>query len=166
LLTFHASKGREWHTVHLVGCETSLVPHRSATTNAARAEEARLLYVAATRATDVLVVHWAARRGGYQRKLTPLLDGFEGHVPEPVAPPAELVVPARSLRDERLVRLRDWRAVAARKGGILPEALCSDAALAAIAESPPASADELDSITGLGPLTASRMIDGIRAALG
>ena len=35
LLTFHGAKGREWHTVLLVGCETSLVPHRSATTNAA-----------------------------------------------------------------------------------------------------------------------------------
>ncbi len=28
LQTFHAAKGREWHTVHVVGCETSLVPHR------------------------------------------------------------------------------------------------------------------------------------------
>ena len=62
MLTFHGAKGREWHTVLLVGCETSLVPHRSATTNAARAEEARLLYVAVTRATDELIVNWARRR--------------------------------------------------------------------------------------------------------
>ena len=46
LLTFHGAKGREWHTVVVTGVETGLVPHRSATTVEANAEEARLLHVA------------------------------------------------------------------------------------------------------------------------
>ncbi len=66
LLTFHASKGREWHTVFVTGLEASLMPHKSATTAADKAEEARLLYVAITRATDALVLTRAARRGGYR----------------------------------------------------------------------------------------------------
>ncbi len=45
-LTFHAAKGREWHSVVVTGVETGLVPHRTATTGEARAEEARLLHVA------------------------------------------------------------------------------------------------------------------------
>jgi DNA helicase II / ATP-dependent DNA helicase PcrA len=32
LLTFHAAKGREWHTVVVTGVESSLVPHKSAGT--------------------------------------------------------------------------------------------------------------------------------------
>lgn len=165
VLTFHAAKGREWHTVHLVGCETSLVPHRSATTNAARAEEARLLYVALTRATDRLAVHWAERRGGYQRKLTPLLGGFTSDVPAPAAPPRELVALERSDRSVTLDRLRAWRAGAARAAGILPDAVCTDRALADIAARRPASAEELDELTGIGALTASRLYPGIAAAL-
>jgi DNA helicase II / ATP-dependent DNA helicase PcrA len=165
LLTFHAAKGREWHTVHLVGCETSLVPHRSATTNAARAEEARLLYVALTRATDVLVVHWAERRGGYQRKPTPLLAGFTSETPEPAAPPEAIVTLERSDRSITLERLRAWRATTARAAGILPDAVCTDRVLADIAEQRPASAEELDAITGLGVLTARRLYPGIAAAM-
>jgi DNA helicase-2/ATP-dependent DNA helicase PcrA len=165
LLTFHGAKGREWHTVHLVGCETSLVPHRSATTNAARSEEARLLFVAVTRATDQLVVNWARRRGGYQRRLTPLLEGFVSTTPEPTAPPPGLADHARSERDVVLDRLVAWRADVARAGGILPEAVCSDAALAAIADHPPADAAELDALTGLGVLTSQRLYPGIAAAI-
>ena len=161
LLTFHGAKGREWHTVHLIGCETSLVPHKSATTSALRAEEARLLYVALTRATDRLTVHWARRRGGYQRRLTPLLDGFEALAPEPVPPPGELLGAQRSGRDDTIDRLRRWRADAARGIGVLPEALVSDRALAAIAEHPPATPDELDRLTGLGPITSRRLFDPI-----
>ena len=56
LLTFHAAKGREWPRVVVTGVETGLVPHRSATTAAERAEEARLLHVACTRAADRLVI--------------------------------------------------------------------------------------------------------------
>ena len=59
------------------GVETGLVPHRTATTNAARDEEARLLHVAVTRAADRLVLTWAARRGGYQRRPSPLIAGLD-----------------------------------------------------------------------------------------
>ncbi|MEO6571338.1 MAG: UvrD-helicase domain-containing protein [Ilumatobacteraceae bacterium] len=165
LSTFHGSKGREWHTVHLVGCETSLVPHRSAGTNAARAEEARLLYVAVTRATDVLVINWAERRSGYQRRFTPLLDAFTSEGPSLVAPPAMLVSLRRPPRMATLDRLRDWRSGVARAGGILPEAVVSDHALGVIAERRPASASELDAATGVGAITAGRLFSGIAAAL-
>jgi DNA helicase-2/ATP-dependent DNA helicase PcrA len=163
LLTFHAAKGREWHTVHLLGCETGLVPHRSATTIAARAEEARLLYVALTRATDHLTVHWAQRRGGYQRKPSPLLDGFHGEPPVHAPPPTELV--RRPHRDPILDRLREWRDTTARAAGILPDAVCSDRVLTMIAGQRPATPDELDEVTGLGAITARRLFDGIAAAL-
>jgi len=166
VLTFHAAKGREWHTVHLVGCETSLVPHRSATTNAARAEEARLFYVAVTRATDSLTVHWAQRRGGYQRRCTPLLDGFTSDAPPPAPPPRELVTLERSDRSIALDRLRAWRDGAARAAGIVPDAVCSDRTLADIADQRPASPEELDEVTGIGALTARRLYPGIADALG
>ncbi len=163
LLTFHAAKGREWHTVHLIGCETSLVPHRSATTTAARHEEARLFYVAVTRATDELAVHWAERRSGYLRKRTPLLDGYAATTPTIAAPPADLV-PEHDT-DPPIERLRRWRADTARARGLLPEALVTDATLATIAREAPDSADELDRLTGIGTLTARSLWDGIAGAL-
>jgi DNA helicase-2/ATP-dependent DNA helicase PcrA len=166
LLTFHASKGREWHTVFVTGCETSLVPHRSATTAAAKAEETRLLYVALTRASDKAFVSWAERRGGYQRRPTPLLEGFVSRAPEPVAPPAELVHPHRSRRAELLDRLRAWRAETARASGIVAEAVCTDAALALIADHPPTSPEQLDELTHLGLLTSRRLFPGIAEATG
>src|SRR5690606_14747633 len=76
LLTFHGAKGREWHTVFVTGVETGLVPHRSATTVDGRAEEARLLHVAFTRASDRLVVTRAQRRRGYVRQESPLIAGL------------------------------------------------------------------------------------------
>ena len=90
VLTFHAAKGREWPVVVVTGVETSLVPHRSATTNAARAEEARLLHVAVTRPADRLVITWAARRGGYRRQPSPLIAGIDTGDVELVPPPPEL----------------------------------------------------------------------------
>ena len=165
LLTFHAAKGREWHTVYLVGCETSLVPHRSATTKADRAEEARLLYVALTRATDQLTVNWAERRHGYQRKLTPFLDGFTSEAPPLLPPPESLIGMTRSPRSVTLERLHNWRDATARAAGILPDAVCTDQVLGLIAEQRPASAQELDELTGLGALTSRRLFDRIDAAL-
>jgi DNA helicase-2/ATP-dependent DNA helicase PcrA len=168
LLTFHGAKGREWRTVVVTGVETGLVPHRSATTVAARAEEARLLHVALTRAIDRLIVTWAARRGGYGRKPSPLLTGLavESDVPAPTEPWR----PRRQSGTDRpddapLNRLIAWRHEAARAAAMLPDELCSDRDLATIVGASPRSPEELAAVTGFGPLTAARLFAPIRSAL-
>jgi DNA helicase-2/ATP-dependent DNA helicase PcrA len=166
LLTFHAAKGREWHTVVVTGVETSLVPHKSAGTAAARAEEGRLLYVAFTRATDRLVVSHAARRGGYVRTISPFVADLDT-APPAVAPPPRR---ARARVDPLLGMLREWRDDAARRADILPKQLCSDRDLAAIARARPTTAEELTDATSFGAITAERLapqiLDVVRAASG
>jgi DNA helicase-2/ATP-dependent DNA helicase PcrA len=164
LLTFHSAKGREWPVVVVTGLETGLVPHRSARTSVAVAEEARLLYVAATRSTDRLVLTRAERRGGYARRLTPWLDGFEFGEPPAIAPPDDL----RTRRAERIDRERrvaealiDWRGRAARRASIEPEQLCTVDQLKSIARERPRDAEDLVAATGLGRLTALAHIDEI-----
>ena len=61
-MTFHAAKGLEWPTVHIVGMEDGFVPISHARTGAALAEERRLLHVAVTRAEQELHVLWCDRR--------------------------------------------------------------------------------------------------------
>ena len=164
VLTFHAAKGREWPSVVVTGVETGLVPHRSATTAEARAEEARLLHVAVTRASDRLVVTWAARRGGYRRQPSPLIAGIDTAGPVAAPPPPELRSPPCPERAP-LERLRTWREQLARTAVVLPGEVCSDADLEAIAAACPASPSELAAATTLGPLTAARLFPGLRAAL-
>jgi DNA helicase II / ATP-dependent DNA helicase PcrA len=164
LLTFHGAKGREWHTVVVTGVETGLVPHRSATTVAARAEEARLLHVALTRASDRLIVTWAARRGSYGRKPSPLIAGLDVDEARALRPPAELRRPSAP-DDAPLARLIAWRQDAARAAAMLPDELCSDRDLATIVGSSPRSPEELAAVTGLGPLTAAKLFAPIRSAL-
>ena len=78
LATFHAAKGLEWVTVHIAGAEDGYVPISYARTAAARAEEARLLYVAMTRAQRELNITWAEQRTFaskvVDRRRSPLLD--------------------------------------------------------------------------------------------
>ena len=159
LLSFHASKGREWHTVFAAGVESSLMPHKSATTAADKAEEARLLYVACTRATDVLVITRADRRAGYARKPSPYLTGLDVSEPETIAPPARARTrdPHEELRD----RLATWRADTAARARIVPDQLLSDRDLSAIAAALPVTAAEIDAATEVGPLTARRLADGV-----
>ncbi len=164
LLTFHGAKGREWRTVVVTGVETGSVPHRSATTAAAKAEEVRLLHVAVTRASDRLLITWAGRRGGYRRQPSPLLAEVDTVEPAAVPPPPDLLRPSPP-RNGRVERLLAWREGAARAAMILPAEVCTDADLDAIATADPASPDELAAATSLGPLTATRLFDGIRAAL-
>ena len=153
LLTFHAAKGREWHTVVVTGVESSLVPHKSASTNAGRAEEGRLLYVAFTRATDRLLVTHAARRGGYARSISPFVADLDLTEPIPAPPPHR----ARPRVDPVIGALHDWRDEAARRADILPAQLCSDRDLASIARERPTSAEELAAITSFGQITAERL---------
>lgn len=121
--------------------------------------------MAITRATDRLSIHWARRRNGYQRRITPLIDGFESTTPPVVGPPPTLQVPTPSPLTAQIERLKSWRADAARATGLVPEAVCSDVTLRRVAEQPPADAAALDAVTGLGMLTSRRLFPGISAAL-
>jgi ATP-dependent DNA helicase UvrD/PcrA len=62
LATFHRAKGLEWTAVCVAGLEDGYVPIVHAATDATRAEERRLLYVALTRASRDLHCSWARRR--------------------------------------------------------------------------------------------------------
>jgi DNA helicase-2/ATP-dependent DNA helicase PcrA len=154
LLTFHASKGREWHTVIVSGVESSLVPHKSATTTATKAEEGRLLYVAATRATDRLLLTHAARRGGYARTVSPYIADLDLDEAAPAPPPTRR---RRTPSNSLLSSLRTWRDETARAAGILPTQLCSDRDLSTIARARPTTRDELAESSSFGKVTARRL---------
>ncbi len=81
VVTFHRAKGLEWPVVMLAGLEKGLVPIGHATTPAAEAEERRLLYVALTRAREVVRCSWAERRTFGSRSVprnpSPYLESIE-----------------------------------------------------------------------------------------
>ena len=58
-----------------------------------------------------------------------------------------------------------WRARTARAAGVLPEELCSDSDLLAVAAARPTSPEALAAVTGFGMLTADRLFPGVRATL-
>ena len=161
LLSFHAAKGREWHTVFVTGVESSLVPHKSATTKEAKAEEARLLYVAVTRASDRLVLTRSERRGGYARTPSPFVVDLDFTEPAAAPLPRELHRKRRSQVDLTLSALRTWRNESARKADALPSQLCSDRDLNSIASSKPTTVAELEANTSFGPIMAARLADQI-----
>ena len=181
--TFHAAKGLEWPIVHLAGLEDGLVPITHARTPAQRTEEARLLYVAMTRAGDELRGTWAAERsfGGApaERRLTPWLRGLAER--QRATPSAEPGPPAhwrRHLADQRaqltaaqspaspgLAALQGWRAERARAARVEPDTLVDDRLLELIAETGPTTHAELVAVPGMGPLLAARVGDGLLAAL-
>ncbi len=164
LLTFHAAKGREWHTVVVTGVETGLVPHRSAGNVDAKAEEARLLHVAITRASDQLVITRAERRRGYARQASPFILGLSSEPVELVAAPDEIHRPPDPTR-LRTASLIAWRSTTARATAMLPAQICSDDDLTAIAATPPTSPEELAALTGFGPIAAAKLFRPIKAAL-
>ena len=161
LLSFHAAKGREWHTVFVTGVESSLVPHKSATTKEAKAEEARLLYVAVTRASDRLVLTRSERRGGYARTPSPFVVDLDFAEPAAAPLPRELHRKRRAQVDLTLSALRTWRNESARKADVLPSQLCSDRDLNSIASSKPTTVAELEANTSFGPIMAARLADQI-----
>ena len=154
LLTFHAAKGREWHTVFVTGVETGLVPIRSATTRAERAEEARLLYVALTRATDDLVVTWCAP----PRRLPAQAEPADRHVrpasrrmSRHLRPTSSTSTRCAAASASCTTSSRAWRDHAARAAGILPDDdLFVGDAQPTIADQRPTSTDELAQLTGIG----------------
>ena len=186
LATFHAAKGLEWPVVHLAGLEDGLVPITHARTREQRAEEARLLYVAMTRAEDELFCTWSARRTfagrPVERRLTPWLSGLSERqrdlAPVPVGPAGDWrarlaeqravlagAVPLPPTRSPALTALHDWRDEHARAARVEPATLVDDHLLEAIAEQSPTTADELAAVPGMGRLLAARVGDSLLAAL-
>jgi DNA helicase-2/ATP-dependent DNA helicase PcrA len=181
--TFHAAKGLEWPVVHLAGLEDGLVPIAHARTRAQRDEEARLLYVAMTRAQDELRCTWAAQRTfsgkSVERRLTPWLRKLSerqgGRPDEPAAPPSDWRARLAEQRarlagaapepSTTLAALHTWRAASARAARVEPAALVDDRLLEIIAERKPTTHDELVAIPGMGALLAGRVGDGLLAAL-
>ncbi|MDQ2648472.1 MAG: HRDC domain-containing protein, partial [Actinomycetota bacterium] len=186
LLTFHAAKGLEWPVVHLAGLEDGYVPISHAKTAAAKAEEARLLYVAMTRAQQELHLTWAAQRAFagkvVERRRSPLLANVPDRASDPG--PAELPVPtppvddwadelarqravlARGGQDSKeLVALRRWRDEAARAARVPAEAVLPDHVLSRVVAAHPADIAELGAVRGVGSILASRFGDDVLAAL-
>lgn len=97
LLTIHQAKGCEWTVVFLAGCQAGLIPHVAANTHKEREEERRLLYVAITRAKQLL---WLCRHDAPCPFLLPLTNGAHTPHPEGRLHPAE--------HHGWLGRLRGW----------------------------------------------------------
>ena len=185
--TFHAAKGLEWRVVHLAGAEDGFVPVAHAKSAAARAEEARLLYVAMTRAQRVLRISWAEQRAFagkvVGRRPSPWLapleqlagdqDDHGGGAPTPpVEDWAEEVerqraqlARSRARSDPALEALRTWRDAAARAARVDPDAVLPDHVLHRIATARPADLDALGALRGVGILLARRFGADILDAL-
>ena len=156
LLTFHGAKGREWPFVIVSGAEDGLIPHSSALSAGQQSEEARLLYVAITRAVDQLIITRAESRRGAPSKPSPWLEAVEATIADdtPVPPP---VWPKVRPAVDPLAELRAWRSQVARGAGTVDEAICSDSVLRSLLERPPTNNDELAARLGLTPLAAGNL---------
>lgn len=161
LLTFHAAKGREWTHVVVAGACSGLVPHGSASSDAERAEETRLLYVALTRGADQVVVTWPAARNGRTSQVSPLLRDVSTVADPPAPPPTERIARPAPVTDSVLDALIAWRERAARAVSLSPAAFLADRTLSAIAAARPTTADELAAVPGVGPMMARRVADRI-----
>ena len=186
--TFHAAKGLEWAVVHLAGVEDGYVPIAHARTATARAEEARLLYVAMTRAQRDLRITWCDQRSFAARVLdrrcssflTPLVEAAgatpAGSPGVAVTPPITNWPEQLSEQRDRLRRnrvaiapevmaLRAWRTTTARAARIAPEAVLSDQILARIAAAQPHNLDQVAAVPGVGVILAQHFGSSILAAL-
>lgn len=164
VLTFHAAKGREWHTVVIAGAEKGVLPHSSAKTPAQRAEEVRLAYVAVTRAAERLCITWARERNGRKATLSPLVADLPLGETTRAAMPSDLRDMANTGNKETaLGALREWRRDRARRLGTTESAVCADALLQRIADRSPTTTDELAEI--VGPMTAETLAPEVLAVL-
>jgi DNA helicase-2/ATP-dependent DNA helicase PcrA len=169
LASLHAAKGLEWDAVFLVGMSEGLMPISLAETEAAVAEERRLLYVGITRAREHLELSFGrARHPGARgtRQRTRFLDGMwpagdgagrrRGHTS---ARTMQDGTPAEEL-DERgallLAALKSWRQQVAAETDKPACTVLVDATLAGIASARPGSVAALARVRGIGPAKIDR----------
>jgi len=82
LMTVHAAKGLEFHTVFITGLEESLFPHQNSIDNNDLDEERRLMYVAITRARRRLYLTFAQRRMLHGQTHYSRVSSFMRELPE------------------------------------------------------------------------------------
>lgn len=83
LMTVHAAKGLEFHTVFITGLEEGLFPHENSLVDAqSLAEERRLMYVAITRARRRLYFSFAQSRMLHGHTRYALVSRFLSEIPE------------------------------------------------------------------------------------
>jgi DNA helicase-2/ATP-dependent DNA helicase PcrA len=170
VLTFHAAKGREWSMVIVAGMEKGLLPHRSARTALAKSEEARLAYVALTRAADDLVVTWTDRRDARPTGPSLLLPTVHTSVAVAREPPKEF----RSLTrraptlDPVTTAIEKWRAQHARAARVHPDAVLTKRQIKLLVRDTPATEQELADIIDVvfARRYADSLIGVISSALG
>ena len=145
VLTFHAAKGREWSYVIVAGAEKGLLPHRGARGPAARSEEARLAYVALTRAADELVISWTDSRNGKPSGPSPFLPTVTTEVPTFDPPPEELRRRARAhtLGNPVQNAIEEWRKDTARHARVEPHAILSTRSIRLMVREVPTSIEDI-----------------------
>lgn len=168
VLTFHAAKGREWPVVIVAGMEKGLLPHRSARTPSARHEEARLAYVALTRAADELTITWTDRREGKSTGPSTLLPSVHTAEERVDEPPAEFRrIAARTQQpDPVFAAIDQWRRRRARMARIEPRGLLSTRQMRSMVRDLPESHEQIAAITDemFANRFAEELIDVIRSA--
>jgi len=154
VLTFHSAKGREWAAVVVAGVDDAMVPHSSAVSAAQLHEEARLFYVAITRAEQHLHLTHPISRGGRPTAPSRWLAAVEATVDRSpaVAPPPRPSAPADPLQP-----LREWRAAVARSAGLSEHAICSDRVLRSLLDQPPGDTRSLANRLGITETAAARL---------
>ena len=151
VMTFHAAKGREWFGVVVAAAETGYLPHSSARSAAQKAEEARLGYVALTRAADDLVVTWARQRRNRARTRSPLLP-VDATIVTSRRGPGEDVrrIAARAPRTDALtLALRDWRDDMSRRSGLSANGILTDRHIKQIVADVPRTVAELADVVDM-----------------
>ncbi len=169
LCSFHKAKGLEWSTVFVVGLEEGSVPHYQSTTPDRLEEEARLMYVAMTRARNNLELSYCKQRRFGQsllertqsRYLAPLR--LKTQVPAAVTATNSIgttfgqmaIRQARTTLDgpsntESLikVRLETWRRQRSTLLGLSPQTLLSDSSIRLLVEQPPEHPDSIEQLIG------------------
>jgi ATP-dependent DNA helicase UvrD/PcrA len=141
LLTYHRAKGLEFDAVFLPRLEERELPTKLAKTEAAVAEERRLLYVGMTRARKHLALTWSGKPSRFLAEL-----GLRGQAPPKAVEPDDPIYAA----------LKQWRLELAKAEDIPAYVIFHNSTLAAIAEHAPTNLGELAHVPGVGPAKLER----------
>ena len=150
LLTYHRAKGLEFEAVFLPRLEERELPSKLSKTQAALAEERRLLYVGLTRAKRHLTVTWSVKPSRFLAEL----DLREPAAPKPVEPD-----------DPLYESLKRWRLETARAEERPAYVIFHNSTLAEIVRRAPRTREELAAVPGVGPAKLERYGDAVLAAL-